>query len=754
MLEICLLGKFAVTLDGQPVEIPWHPGQLLLAYLLLNAGTSHRREKLAGLVWPDSDESNARNNLRQTLWRLRKLVGEDYLLADKTSVGFNIEADYQLDVDRLLDDSPDTRGIDDLIGIVSAYQGKLLPGFYEDWVILEQERLQAIYEDRLQLLLDRLVEEGRWRETREWAERWIAQGLTPEPAYRASMMAQAGLGDQAGVVAVFQRCAEALAEELEVEPSAETQALLQSLTSGELYLRPQKRGTKVAPPVKLPVQPTPFVGREAELSQLATHLADPTVRLVTVLGPGGMGKTRLSIEAASAQAESFVDGVYFVSLAPIDDPSFISSQIADTLDLPFYNRDQREHWEYDTQIEQLLAYLTDKQLLLLLDNAEHLLTTAFPALPKWEKSVDQLAAEIVQTASGVKILATSRERLNLHGETLLPLEGLSLPEQQAYTRQGLSSPKKGSDVAAYSAVELFRQGARRVRPDFVLDTDNLTDVIDICRLVEGMPLGIELAAAWVELLSPAEIAAEIRNSLDFLETELGNIPDRQRSIRLVFKSTWIRLTPTEQAVFQQLSIFRGGFTREAAQTVTGASLRTLMGLVNKSLLQPDLTGRYRLHELLRQFAAEHLAQDPAAETAVRDRHCTYFAAFLQQKEANLHGQKQGQALADIELEEDNVRAAWQWAVTHGKLDEIDQAMESLCEYYRIRGRIDEGWRFFDPAAVALGWGGFGAAEDIPDSDTMFTNMQQLLDEAPGNGANGNQQQILLGKVLARYNRFY
>jgi predicted ATPase len=251
------------------------------------------------------------------------------------------------------------------------------------------------------------------------------------------------------------------------------------------------------------------------------------------------------------------------------------------------------------------------------------------------------------------------------------LDGLSVPAVSAASKtQDLLSPQDVPNFVAYGAIELFRQGARRVQPDFELGSDNLNDVITICRLVEGMPLGVELAAAWVELLSPAEIAGEIRRSLDFLETNLHDIPDRQRSLRLVFESTWNRLGLTEREMFQQLSIFQGGFTREAAQQVIGASLRTLMALVNKSLLRPDFKGRYQLHELLRQFGAERLAQDPATEEALRDRHCTYFSTFLQQKEPDLIGQNQGKALADIEIDLDNVRAAWHWAVAHDKLAEI------------------------------------------------------------------------------------
>lgn len=756
MLEISLLGGFSVTLDGQPLEIPWQRGQLMLAYLALNAGSTVRRAKVAGLLWPDSDEANARNNLRQTLWRLRKVVGTDYLQANKSSVGFNTEANYQLDVDRLLEDSVDASDVDRLKHMVSAYQGSLLPGFYEEWVILKRERLQAIFDERMQQLLEQLIKAARWREVREWAERWLAQGQVPEPAYRALMLASAGMGDRAGVAVAFERCAEALEEKVGVEPSPETQNLFRKLTSGESFWA-QKRQPTPSPPVKLPAPPTPFVGRENELSQLATHLEDPDVRLVTIFGPGGTGKTRLAVEAARIQAKAFADGVYFVSLAPIDDPGFISSEIAETLGLSLHLKDHQEHWEHDTQIAQLLAYLEDKQLLLVLDNVEHLLTSALPSLPAWEKSVDQLVAELIRIASDIKIVTTSRERLKVYGETLLRLEGLSVPEVpggKMKKTNGGPSAEKLSDLTAYDAIELFKQAAHRVRPEFELTPENSADVMQICRLVGGMPLGIELAASWIGLLSPAEIAAEIRDSLEFLETDLGHIPDRQRSIRLVFDSTWKRLTSYERTVFQQLSIFRGGFTRESAETVAGASLRTLMGLVNKSLVQPDFEGRYHLHELLRQFAAGRLARDPAAEAAVRDRHCTYFASFLQQREPDLRGKNQGQTLEEIESEFDNVRAAWQWAVAEGKGDDLQKAMESLCEFLRIRGRIDEGWKFFQPAARAFGWQGFWTPDDIPDPGAMFSDMMQLLDIPRVRVKNGGDQRITLSKILARDNRLY
>lgn len=499
-------------------------------------------------------------------------------------------------------------------------------------------------------------------------------------------------------------------------------------------------------PSNLPQQLTPFVGREDELSRLATLLTDPTSKLVTILGPGGIGKTRLAIEAARTQGNAFTDGVYFVSLAPLDDPSLIISPIAEAINFSFHVRDQREQWEADYQTEQLMDYLRGKEILLVLDNVEHLLTPALPSLAEWKRGAEKLVADIIRNAPKIKILATSRERLSLQGETLFRLEGLEYPKRL----QSEEMP----DIETYSAVELFVKSAGRVRTGFELTPDNLAAVSDICRLVDGMPLGVELAAAWVELLSPAEIVTEVQNSLDFLETTLRDIPSRQRSIRSVFETTWQRLTETERGVFQQLSIFRGGFTRKAAETVTSTSLPVLRALVNKSLLRVDFKGRYQIHELLRQFGAERLAASPAGDAATRDRHCEYYAAFLNNKETDLIGPNQGQALAEMEVEIDNARAAWNWAVGQAKFDEMEQLMESLCEFYRVRGQLDEGYETFYPTARTLGWPGFYTPEVLPDSRQTFDETRHILDANGSGRENKNRPQAILGKVLARYSRFY
>ena len=744
MLTVCLLGKFDVKKNQTRIDIPSRPAQSLLAYLILNASGTHRREKLAGLLWPDSSERNARNNLRQALWRLGKSLGKSYFSADKASVGVNPGSTYWLDVDILRHGREDTAA---LIESVSVYEDRLLPGFYDEWILQEQEQLHLIYEDRVQQLLNRQAEQSCWQEMRRWAEHWIHRGTLSERPYQALMKAHAGLGDLAGMTAVCQRCSHALETGLGIGPSLETRDLFRHLGSekrhpAEKY--PQKKGKAFDTPVNLPHYPTPFMGRTDEIQLISTLLTDSANRLVTITGFGGMGKTRLAVEVARKLCSTFADGVYFVALAPIDDPVFMVSLIAETLGFSFHVRDQREQWDADLQIQQINGFLRHKHLLLVLDNTEHLITTAQRSMAEWKKGAETVISEILGSAPQVKILTTSRERLNLQGETLVTLEGLNFPKQ--------SEPLE--EIETYSAVRLFLKGAGQVQPGFALLTENARDVVEVCRRVDGVPLAIQLAAAWVELLSPREIVREIQKSLAFLETALADVPVRQRSMQSVFESTWQRLTPTEQKKFQKLSVFRGGFTIKAAQAVTGISLPVLRSLVNKSLVRPDTRGRHQIHELLRQFGLEQLAKFPGLETAAKDSHCAYFATVLETLEHDLAGQSQGSALAEIEVEIDNIRIAWKRAVTHCRFDWMEQIMESLCEFYRIRGELNEGFETFHPTAIALGWQGLSDSRTTPAQGRLFQEILETLDAAAHISTSPDRKKQIMGKVLARYARFH
>lgn len=424
----------------------------------------------------------------------------------------------------------------------------------------------------------------------------------------------------------------------------------------------------------LPSQTTPFIGREKELSELSILLHDENIRLITILATGGMGKTRLALEVASRLVQSknsdFADGIFFVPLLPLSESQHIVSQIAHSVGYQFIG-DSRE------PKQQLLAYLAEKQLLLVMDNWEHLLEGV------------SLVTDILHVASNIRILATSREKLNLSGETVYNLKSMDFPTWET-----------SEDALEYDAVQLLLQAAQRIKADWTVTSDNLDYVARICRLTEGMPLGIVLAASWLDTLSLKNIATEIERSLDFLETEMRDVPQRQHSIRAIFEYSWNRLRKDEQQVFVKLSVFRGGFTWDAAQEVAGAAVRTLQALVNKALVTRDNTGRYDIHELLRQYAEEQL-NTSGQLNSIHDTHAQFFADFLHQRDAALKGQQQVETIREIEAEFENVRRMWNKAIETKSHNIFYKSAETLCWYCYIGLHLTEGEQLFDAARTSL-----------------------------------------------------
>ncbi len=378
------------------------------------------------------------------------------------------------------------------------------------------------------------------------------------------------------------------------------------------------------PTNNLPFQSTSFVGREKELAEIAALLADPTCRLLTLVGAGGIGKTRLALQAASSQQSRFEDGVVFVPFAPVSSPDLIPAAIADALGIAFFGSGQPR--------AQLMSYFREKNLLLVMDNFEHLLA-----------GID-LLSDFLQTSLHLKILVTSRSRLNLQEEWVFSLDGLSFP-----------SGSSTDDLESYSAVEMFVQRARQVNSQFVLN-DNAAAVHAICRLVEGMPLGLELAATWLRAMSCQQVVEQMARNLDFLTTSLRNVPERHRSLRLVFEQSWHMLSEEEQSVLMKLAVFRGGFDLEASAYVAKASPAILASLVDQSLIHLNKNGRYDIHELLRQYAAEKLALTGEVDS-VAQSHLDYFVKFADQAESYLFSSQQILWFDRLEVEFDNLRAA-------------------------------------------------------------------------------------------------
>jgi predicted ATPase/transcriptional regulator with XRE-family HTH domain len=436
----------------------------------------------------------------------------------------------------------------------------------------------------------------------------------------------------------------------------------------------------------LPAPATPLVGRTNELLQLEQLLRDPTCRLLTIVGAGGSGKTRLAIEMGRRASGLFANGAHFVALVSVHSPALIATTIATTIGLGLHGASDPSR--------QLVDYLHDKQMLLVLDNLEHLLEPP-PANGATDLQVDLLwLAELVSQAAQLKLIITSREPLSLAGEWLFDLQGLPVPS--------LGTGETQAEIAAdvleqVSSVELFTQAARRADARFLLAPADRAAVARICRLVDGLPLAIELAASWVRTLTCTEIAAEIERNLDFLATSARGVPERHRSMTAVFDHSWRLLGEQEQQVLRRLSVLRGSFSREAAQEIAGARLPVLSTLVAKSLIRHTDQGRYELHELVRQYLAVQLQNDPQEALATQERHGAYFLYWLHQRAEWLRSDRQRSALADFTTDADNIRAAWNWAVQQRRTDLVKTATADLVDFYDWLSWFQEAERLFAQA---------------------------------------------------------
>ncbi|HUO58315.1 MAG TPA: tetratricopeptide repeat protein [bacterium] len=421
----------------------------------------------------------------------------------------------------------------------------------------------------------------------------------------------------------------------------------------------------------LPSQATPFLGREKELGDLAALLGNPSCRLLTLVGPGGVGKTRLGLQFAGLQSGNFKDGVYYLHLAPVQSSENLVSTLADALGFFFFGQEDHK--------KQIQNYLSDKEILLVMDNFEHLMDEA-----DW-------LAELLADAEKIKILVTSRESLGVRGEKKYDVNGLDYPAADDET-----------EIQNYGSARLFLQEAGRVSPGFKLEEDQKDALARLCRLLEGMPLGIELAAAWTQTLRPSEIVDQVLKNRDFLSGSHGHLQERHRSMRAVFEHSWAMLAADKKAALKKLSVFRGGFTEEAASIAAGTLAPTLMLLADKSFLRRAGKGRYEMHALLKQFAEEKLSEALAEWEEARKKHCAFYGQFVMEWSSLLSGPRQREALAEIGADIENVRMAWDSSLRMGLAREMEMFLEGFYSYLEFWGLNQEGMRAFGEAAEKTG----------------------------------------------------
>lgn len=666
VLQINLFGGLTIDRDGEPVTgFVSNKAPALLVYLAVTRCT-HQRDALAGLLWGEMAEADARNNLRQALSNLRKLVGP-HVIITRTTAAFHGDAPYSLDVEQFERHLGDSETAEDpaaaLQAVVSLYRGDFLAGFYlrdapafEEWMLIHRERYRSLALHALHTLTEHCLRYREYGRAIDSATHLLALDSWREEAHRQLMLALAHSGQRTAALSQYETCRRILDEELGVAPSAETTNLYERIrTAGDL------------PRHNLPTPSTPLVGREDELARIQRWLADENSRLLTIIGRGGVGKTRLALQSAWVHTADFLEGVWLVPLVAVAREEGWARTIAAAIGFRFTGAGQLE--------TQLLDYLRGKEMLLLLDNVEHLLD---------DRNLSLLAS-LITHAPGIKFLVTSRERLNLQAEALLELDGLPCPGNGPATNDPITDPLPY--VTRFPAVQLFVVRARQVQVDFS-PAEQEAALVRLCRLVGGLPLALELAASWVRVLDVTGIVAEIERGLDFLSANWQDLPARHRSLQAVFDHSWRLLTPQEQETYARLSIVRGGCTAEAAQAVAGAHLPLLAGLVDKSLLYRE-GSYYRFHPLLLQFAAGKLAADPTLAAEVKREHARYYGRFIRGLEPILLGGRVDEALQHIRPELDNLCLAWQTAVENRELAIINDLADSFMQIFDLSGLYRE-----------------------------------------------------------------
>ncbi len=700
-LTLTFCSRFQAELNGRSLQrFESDNARALLVYLILEADHAHRRSHLAALLWPDHAEKDARNNLRQTLFKLRRTLGDDqhdppYLLINAQTVQWNpaLAAQTVVDVWQLTavlnqyeTDEPVPPEI-----LLTLYSGPLLAeaaleaglGF-EEWLLIKREQIHQ----RVMAALSRLAEDAAaakaWQTAAQIAVRQIALDPWREESYRQAMRALAAQGERTSALALFAQCRAVLWQELGVPPTPETVALYEQLKTKEAQAETDteaETAVSAQPPSlnhNLPTDLTPFIGREAILEQAAAHLANSDCRLLTLNGLGGIGKTRLSLQLARQMLGQYADGVWVVPLAGL--PADCTDEQLETAvvsALPMMPGGALPLGQ------QLTNFLRQRHLLLILDNFEHILSSA------------TRVAQLLAAAPQVQCVVTSRQPLAVAGEWVLNVPPLSYPQASVELDEEAS--------ARFEAVRLFFQHARMRRADFSLSVVAEPFVIRICQLVEGHPLALELAASWVDALSCREIAQEIATSLALLRDDSGQRPLRHVSIEQIMQQSWARLTDDERAILNRMALFAGGCTREAAQQVAGATLPLLKSLINRSLLRLEVShqqaARYGLHELVRHFALTVLADEGELENG-RSQHAHYYLPFLAEQEANLMKAHMVAAMEKIQPEMDNIELAWQWAIDQKQCALLAQTAPALTGFLQNNGRFAIGQQLLKAAHTA------------------------------------------------------
>ncbi len=690
-LVLQFLGLPQIHLDDRPISSARRKAIALLAYLAVNdighPRQKYSREVLSALLWPDYEQAKAFSNLRTILWEIRRALGEGWLLADRESVQLNAEAEIDLDIGHFQDLIFQSRKENDpafRIPLYSEaaklYRDHFLTGFslkdapnFNEWAFAESEELRHKLVEALTMLSEDHCALGQAEQAIPYARRLVAFDPLNESAQRLLMQIYFQAGQHNAALKQYQTCEQILRKELNLDPQPETRELYKKILKGEIKpIRTEKQATTITPRDNLPLQLSSFVGRAKELNEITKLIGKS--RLVTLSGAGGIGKTRLSLEAARKIASDFPDGVWFSELAPLSDPAFVPQAVVNTLGL--IEQSGR------LPVSILTDFLRAKRALLILDNCEHLI-----------QACAQLAETLLHNCPDLHILATSREAVEIAGETLYLVPPLRVPDRAHVALESLSD---------YEAVQLFVERAQSALVGFMLTQANAPAIVQICHQLDGIPLALELAAARMKVLRVEEIAARLDDRFRLLTGGARTALPRHQTLQAMIDWSYDLLSESERVLLRRLSVFAGGWTLEAAESVLADVgqggilpdnvMDLLTSLVNKSLIivkrEQGKETRYHMLETIRQYALQKLWTASEGEVN-RQRHLAYFVDLAERAEPNLRAFDMVVWLDRLEAEHDNLRAALEWAQESDVEAQLRLA-SALLWFWHIRGRRNEG----------------------------------------------------------------
>ncbi|MFV2045059.1 MAG: BTAD domain-containing putative transcriptional regulator, partial [Anaerolineales bacterium] len=656
-LELTTLGGVVILLDGEPVQgLASRKADALLVYLAVTR-RAHAREHLATLLWDDRPLGRSLGNLSVLLNSLKKQLAP-FLQIGRQNIALDRRSDVRVDLHTLKDALEavpsklearaelEAEALEALERALAVYQGDFLRGFhlrgargFEEWASVERERTLHLVLVALGDLARTYLRRGDLDPAIRCLQRSLEMDPLQEERHRELMRALALSDRQSEALAQYRRCATVLRAELDVEPSLATRRL------HERILVRRDRPLDNLPPIA-----TRTVGRRAELQVIRRRLKDPHTRLLSLVGAGGIGKTRLALEAAARASVSFLEGVWFVDLAPLDDPQHLPQTIGRVLSRPDSPSLATDGGSAADIVGRLLEFLQAKELLLVLDNCEHLLDACAP-----------LCDRLLRHCPGLKVLVTSRERIDLPEEELFQVEPLAIPEAPA------DAPPDIQTLGENHSIRLFLERARAVRSPFELDARNAEILVGICRSLDGMPLAIELTASRLRSLSLNQISDRLQERKQTVGRDRKGAISRHQTLETAIDWSYNLLNDAEQHLFRLLTIFRGGFDLAALVEVSrslhldpGSAEVSLAQLVEKSLvvcrdLEPSQP-RYVLLEPVRQFGLQRMQDDPLCERAL-DAHADYYLRLAERLGPALHGRQRKANIRPLELDADNLRAA-------------------------------------------------------------------------------------------------